>query len=351
MEINRHWIEKIISEEIHSTCEKYELDINKVDPSLVERFIPTIENHFYKEFERGRKKNLRNARKIEKDFQRNNLKLWKEPIDLLDAFIFMNLDLVDSIKNHLSVEDLSTSKCQVMLRLHAKACQTAFEIVHLIKGGFADGAMARWRTLYETSVFACFLEDKPEAIHQKFLDYAFIEDYYEGLEYQKNCAALGEVPFSSEEFAHIENQKNEMIKKYGSLFSKSFGWASDILEPSCRNFKGIEDLVDFNHFRSYYKLACNQVHSGSKSILYKIGMYNQEEGLLAGASNYGLSTPGKHTATSLLYVACTLLQFNRTLETLTTLEILSRLVPRISHLFVKVEGDIDDFEEGIQNQE
>jgi hypothetical protein len=37
----------------------------------------------------------------------------------------------------------------VVLRLHVRACQVTGEIIVLLENGYADGAMARWRTLHE----------------------------------------------------------------------------------------------------------------------------------------------------------------------------------------------------------
>lgn len=40
----------------------------------------------------------------------------------------------------------------VLMRQHANACRITGEIIWLLKGGYADGALGRWRTLFEISV-------------------------------------------------------------------------------------------------------------------------------------------------------------------------------------------------------
>ncbi len=37
----------------------------------------------------------------------------------------------------------------VLMRQHANACRITGEIILMLKGGYPDGAIARWRTLFE----------------------------------------------------------------------------------------------------------------------------------------------------------------------------------------------------------
>jgi hypothetical protein len=55
-----------------------------------------------------------------------------------------------------------------LTRLHARACQVAAEILALMQHGFADGAMARWRTLHEIAVIATFLRDRGEVMAERY---------------------------------------------------------------------------------------------------------------------------------------------------------------------------------------
>jgi len=64
---------------------------------------------------------------------------------------FKNLRRSKSAKNR----NLKTA----VARLHLRSCQVAFEIITLLENGLADGAMARWRTLYEICVVATLIDD------------------------------------------------------------------------------------------------------------------------------------------------------------------------------------------------
>ena len=104
------------------------------------------------------------------------------------------------------------------MRLHARACQLASEILELIKFGFADGALARWRTLYEISIFANFLRGRPEELSQKYLDYYLVETYFEAKEFQKNCRDLKQRPFSKAYMNKMETNFQKLKEKYGGRF-------------------------------------------------------------------------------------------------------------------------------------
>jgi hypothetical protein len=114
-------------------------------------------------------------------------------------------------------------KFETLLRMHARSCQISSEILELLKGGFADGAMARWRTLYELSVISNYLVDKPNELIQRYLDYYFVENYFEVLEYQKNCVKLGYEALEQDEFREIERGIIELKKRYGEDFVKPYG--------------------------------------------------------------------------------------------------------------------------------
>jgi hypothetical protein len=123
----------------------------------------------------------------EQEFKENNYHIRKEAIDLLELFLIMNREIGgDFAKNYIENHDNTDEdhQFQALLRLHIRACQTTHEILTLIKHGFADGAYARWRNLYETAAIALFIQQKNGA-GERFLDYRHIEDYHRARTHQK----------------------------------------------------------------------------------------------------------------------------------------------------------------------
>lgn len=60
-----------------------------------------------------------------------------------------------------------THRRWAMLRLHARACQVADEEICLMENGFADGAMARWRTLHELAVVAAVISEGDDDLAER----------------------------------------------------------------------------------------------------------------------------------------------------------------------------------------
>ena len=246
------------------------------------------------------------------------------------------------VSDSFQAKEPDNVKFGTLKSLHARACQIAFEVLELIKGGFADGALARWRSLHEISVTANFLENSSEELCQRYLDYYFVENFSEIKEYQKNCEKLGYERMSDDEFAEAENDINELKSKYGNEFVKPYGWIGNMLPKAKRNFAGIEETVEFKYMRSYYKMANNSVHSGSKGFLYKLGTFEQSNILLAGPSNYGFADPAQNAAFSLFQTTLTLSGFESYLEDGLYIKIGWRIFNELSEKFVGIQRSIEE---------
>jgi hypothetical protein len=64
---------------------------------------------------------------------------------------------------------------EILIRLLVRAWQVTDEILCLLENGFADGAMARWRTLHEIHVVAAVLMRHGESITERYLAHQAVE--------------------------------------------------------------------------------------------------------------------------------------------------------------------------------
>jgi hypothetical protein len=94
---------------------------------------------------------LRRQRREGADFQKRLLAHWGLPLDLLRMLLTISREFGDNVNQELreTLFPNSNHLIEVLTRLHARACQVVDEILVLLSAGFADGAMARWRTLHE----------------------------------------------------------------------------------------------------------------------------------------------------------------------------------------------------------
>jgi len=145
--------------------------------------------------------------------------------------------------------------------IHARALQQFLEILTLIKNGFADGAYARWRSMYELVIIAHFINEHGEKVAKSYIESAITEDQYEwGREYEP------------------------LKKKKGRIMLK------DIKDNSKFNSKIWDDQ---------YTLANKIIHPSSQGTFSRLSYLGTPETVLVGPSNYGLSTPAEHSAISL----------------------------------------------------
>ncbi|NNV55031.1 DUF5677 domain-containing protein [Limnovirga soli] len=340
--MNRNWIENIYLEALTSTFAEQK---RKPTPSQISKAIEETFPLFTKAIEKHVKRESKNVLKENKKENRNfkaNLKTrWGKAFDLLEIFICYNLDHGQTLAYSYRKINIKNVKFEVLLRLHARSCQVAFEVLELLKSGFADGALSRWRTLYEISVLGNFLNNKPEDLSQKYLDYSIVESYQERLEFQKNYKKLGNKTYSKKDNNYVEAQINLLKEKYGKDFVKAYGWSSEYLLPGKRNFAGMEETVEFKHMRPFYKMANNYVHSGAKGFLFKLGTYRQNKVMLAGPSNYGLADPGQNTAYSLLHSTLALHGFEKYLEDAVFMKIAELMIEEIGNEFITTQKQIE----------
>ena len=64
---------------------------------------------------------------------------------------------------------------QVLIRLLVRGCQVTDEVICLLENGFADGAMARWRTLHETAVVAAIISQGGENAAERYVEHQAVE--------------------------------------------------------------------------------------------------------------------------------------------------------------------------------
>lgn len=231
----------------------------------------------------------------------------------------------------------------ILVRLHARACQIGFEIYTLMRSGFADGAHARWRSLHETVVVACFLKKHGLETARAYLAHEVIESFKATNDYQKYHQRLGYDPVDDAEFAELKKHRDSIIEKYGSDFGSNYGWAAKVLKVKSPRFSDLEENVEFDHMRPYYRMASHNVHANPKSIKFKLGQHPANtDHLLAGASVFGLADPGVNTTISIYQITTTLLTFNANMDWLVVLNILKELLGEVEEAFNDAAQEIEE---------
>lgn len=192
-------------------------------------------------------------------------------------------------------------------QLHARACRTAFEVHHLLSGGFALGALARSRTLHELAVTATILGNRgltaPNLdLAERYLLHHTILNLQDARVYQENYQQLGYEPLTDEEYSEMQDRRDRLVVRFGTPFKRENGWAAQLLGSDRVSFMNLEALAELSHLRGHYKWASHEVHADSKGTAMNQLDQGGQRYLSSGPSNAGLADPGQMALTSLYQV-------------------------------------------------
>ena len=219
---------------------------------------------------------------------------WGQALDLFELLIVIiqeigeNLD-VTRLNNYDDNQDLYDA----LRRLHGRSCLIGYEILTLLRSGFADGAYARFRTLYETVIIGNFISDNENEVATKYLDFSLINDLKEVKLFNEYASVLNKTPVNEEEILKLEKIRQQLTEKHGENFTKGdYGWASSFLDKKRVTFRDIEEKIDFSYMRPHYKSASGNIHTGSSSLYSHIALPSEDNSkILTGASGYGIDVP------------------------------------------------------------
>lgn len=304
-------------------------------------------------FKRGTRQ-VRLSRRHNRCFQRRLRRKWKRGLDDLWLLYLLAIELGQHscLGGDSPRQFRHGNKASALHALHAKACRTTAEIIHLLEGGFADGAHSRWRGLHELAVVALFISNGDEDLAERYLAHSEIQQYKGATEYQEQCTALGFEPLEAGDIAELARRRDMLIKKYGRDFRKDYGWAANHLGDSGPNFRKIEAKAGLAMWRPLYMQASQGIHAGSHGLKKQAIMAipsNAEGSFLVGRSNIGLCDPGHSAAISLSQVTCALLSLEPNLDTAVWNSVIKRLIDRIGEELLKSHQKTADCATNLRN--
>ncbi|WP_018997399.1 DUF5677 domain-containing protein [Hirschia maritima] len=291
-------------------------------------------------------KMLRRERKIIAGFEKRNLKRWKPAFDQIEILLYATRDIGGNFSTEFS--DSTNSKdnyiFDALVQLHARGILVAAEAIHLLKGGFPDGAMTRWRTLHEVLVVSILLSQSSNEISYRYLVHQDISLFKAASQINKYADDANLQSFSDSEMRDIEERKTQVISELGSKMKDPFGWAAPIFteKPNTwkANFLDLEEHVGLDHWRPRYKWASQHTHAGSRDFRSLLGLEESEKPLLlVGPSNSGFVNPLQMIALHLASLTSTLLLIRKNLDTVALSNALLAMARKVSSLAIKAEEE------------
>jgi hypothetical protein len=233
---------------------------------------------------------------------------------------------------------------EALVGLHVRACRTASEVLYLLHGGFADGANARWRSLHELAVVSMFLAQYGNETAYRYRRHAAVDRFKAMRQYHKHHAALGHEAPSQAEIDKTQADYDRALADFGIDFKHEYGWVASALRRPSPNFAEIEESLDLDRWRPYFKMACQSVHAGSQGLFFSLGLVKGRFELLSGASNAGLADPAHCSAISLTMTTTSLLTTRPDLDRLITCRVMALLTDDVGAAFIEAHEMLEQAE-------
>jgi hypothetical protein len=283
---------------------------------------------------------LRERHSVAVGFRRRHHRRWRLGFDLLEMLCAICEEAGSDFNTEKRPKAVETDDVvfETLVTLHARALLVANEILWLLRGGFADGALARWRTLHEIAVIAHFLAQSERETSERYLLSFHIQAHRAICQYQEYADRAGLEPFPQEEVEQARQMRDEVVARYGPSIKHEYGWAARALGKANPSLHDIERSVSLDHWRPRYKWASQYTHANYKPSATLLGMSEANEPLLlVGPSNSGLTDPAHMMAISLVQVTLTLILREATFDGLVVSTILMQLSDEIGETFVQTE--------------
>jgi hypothetical protein len=324
--------------------QKFTSFIEKRLPDLIDVVVEDLSGKILIDLNRTWRAESHRQRRELAEFKKRLHDRWELPLEGLRMLLTISRDLGDSINQEIRQSPDPSRKhlVEVLTRSHARACQVTEEIICLLEGGFADGAMARWRTLHELAVVSFFVAAHGEDLAERYVLHQVVESNRAAADYQKCQSRLGYEPMQENEIKALQRSYDKVIARFGSAFGGQYGWAAEHLKVAKPNFEQIEQSAGIGHLRAHYRMASHNVHANPKGVFFKLGLLHQSQLLLACPSNAGLADPGHCAALSLAQVSTVLGRLEPTLDNIVALHIIAQLVSELGGLFGQAHQRLAD---------
>lgn len=211
-------------------------------------------------------------RKAHSDRAETVQRLWGTAIDQFDFLRHIVLEWNYAAAEQRRGAYVNPNTAFALTRLVARTYEVVGELIALTRAGYADGALARWRSLHEICVVAMFLARRSDRCAEMYLSHHWVEEL-RLLEADRSSGnARASIPHRDRNVRHLRMQKTAMVNKFGPAFANDYGWASVELGRAKTTFRDLESHVGLETLRRGYQQANSTVHGGALATLTRISL-------------------------------------------------------------------------------
>ncbi len=162
----------------------------------------------------------------------------------------------------------------------------ATEVLTLLRHGYAAGALARWRAIYEMGIRAAVIDAGGDELAERFLDHERLRHLSEGLRWwtEVDRSVMDE---DEQQARHrLDKWQKQVIARYGGeVFRREYGWAHAYLHNHDSNYReafdkerrpngptltdlsrSLEDYPEKAARENYYSRASAAIHGSPRSL-------------------------------------------------------------------------------------
>ena len=259
---------------------------------------------------------------------------WGKGLDELRMQLVMCREIGQKISDKLGRSQAKSgiTKRSVISLLHLRACQTQLEIITLLENGLADGALSRWRTLYEICIVAMIISKHGDDLAQRYIDHEMVATKRE---FDNDCKSYPNLEIDDGIEDAIAQDYDSVLNKYGKEFGSTYGWAAGALKRKKPSFQNLESAAGYPVLPPDYKLASYKIHAGVAGINFNLGQINVLAPPIAGSSNAGLEVPATLSAFTLTQITSLLRGNSTKIDTQIELRTLILVRDQIQRVFRK----------------
>ena len=318
----QHDFEKIIREASEEGNKFTEKQIER----LASKTVKSAGRLYYRSLIESAPPMLEERRKQQAGFELRNLRRWRKAFDLLETIWVCCEEMGNAFNGHHRRQAVQEQDYvfEAMTYLHAKALLVTSEIICLLKGGFADGALTRWRTLYENNVIATLIRQEGQELALRYVAHSRVQAW---------LRAEAEPDNATDEDAELQEQAEFAILTFGEEMKFRHGWASKFVGSKKPTFKDIAAKCGHEAHGGVYEYASQHIHFNHRMFDELLATCESDHNvLLVGPSNSGMVGPLTVTAISILEATSLLLLHKPNLDSLALLDSVWRMANRMNKL-------------------
>ncbi len=322
--------------------------IAAIEPALEEARL-SVKAIILKELKRKAPGMLRERRAMTAGFEKRNFRRWRKAFDRFEILIVMIEEIGQEHDRDCrpAAKLADDFKFEALAHLLPRALLVAREILCLLRGGYPDAALSRWRSLYELSVVAQFISQHDAAIALRYLASFDFRAVRAAREYNTYAERANLEAFTDAELTELVERADGVAAQIGDRLKKDYDWAHPgllgrfpTLKPDKVDFAHIEQCVQMDHWRPRFRWANQHVHAGFRPHSTLLGACEAREPVaLVGPSNSGFVDPLQMGAISLVHVATAFLFCAPNLDRIVVTEMLIEIRDEIADIAIRLESE------------